>query len=178
MDIKEKAKEYAESKALNAITTAIEDAYAAGYKEGYADGYASKEKIYINDLEAGVEFKDLGLPSGTKWAIDYLRSEGGKIFTFTYEQAQKYNLPTRQQFVELYGYTERIDYIRNDEKYLKILGTNGQTLFYPKRLIDSCRSVAFWLKDENNFGAERLCVKNFTIDKMFMGRSLPVILVR
>ena len=44
MDIKEKAKEYAEGKALSAITIAVEEAYATGYQEGYADGIANREK--------------------------------------------------------------------------------------------------------------------------------------
>ena len=174
MNIIEKSKEYAEGKALNAITSAIEEAYAAGYKAGFSDGCASKEKTNIND----VEFKDLGLPSGTKWAVDYIRNEEGIIRKFTYEEAQKFNLPTYQQIIELCGNAERSSFARNDEKCTKLLGANGQILVYPEVSHFFGNSVAFWLKDEINSGQERMCCHNFTIDTLFMGHKLPVLMVR
>ena len=68
MNIKELSKEYAEGKALNAITTAIEEAYAKGYKDGYTQAVSDTKKNIPNELESGIEFVDLGLPSGTLWA--------------------------------------------------------------------------------------------------------------
>lgn len=39
MNIKEKAKTYAEGKVQDALTTAIEEAYAAGFRDGYNEGF-------------------------------------------------------------------------------------------------------------------------------------------
>ena len=101
MNIKELSKEYAEGKALNAITTAIEEAYAKGYKDGYTQAVSDTKKNIPNELESGIEFVDLGLPSGTLWATDYLRDENGKIKFLIFDEASQYNLPTVAQRDEM-----------------------------------------------------------------------------
>lgn len=68
MDIQEIANSYAEGKANEAITKAIAQVYLDGYKDGYKSG-KENAKIECNDAE----FVDLGLPSGTLWASDYLK---------------------------------------------------------------------------------------------------------
>lgn len=64
MNIKEKSKLYAEGKALEAISTAIEQAYEAGYH----DGLKHYENERLEAIKDGVEYVDLGLPSGTMWS--------------------------------------------------------------------------------------------------------------
>ena len=77
MNIKESAKAYAEGKAVDALTAAIEQAYADGYNAGFNDGLASKKDDLPADFDNGVEYVDLGLPSGTKWGADYLKDKDG-----------------------------------------------------------------------------------------------------
>ena len=73
MDINEKAKMYAEGKALDAITSAIEEAYANGYRDGYKDCFTKADiEPPIEIVEDGVEYIDLCLPSGKKWSFVYL----------------------------------------------------------------------------------------------------------
>ena len=103
MDIKEKAKSYAEGKALDSITAAIEHAYEEGYKDGYKDGVSNLEPLILQGNHEDIEYVDLGLPSGTKWPSDYLRDKNGKILYFNFEEASRYNLPTKEQFQELLG---------------------------------------------------------------------------
>lgn len=86
MDIQEKANSYAEGKAKEAITKAIAQAYIDGYKDGYKSGQENI-KTECNDAE----FVDLGLPSGTLWASDYLRDANGNISFVTYEEAKNYS---------------------------------------------------------------------------------------
>lgn len=64
MNIKEKSKLYAEEKALEAISTAIEQAYEAGYHDGLK--HCENERLEV--IKDGVEYVDLGLPSGTMWS--------------------------------------------------------------------------------------------------------------
>ena len=76
MDIKEKAKMYAEGKAIDAISAAIEQAYTDGYNEGLK--HYENEKL--ESIVDGVEYKDLMLSSGTKWATAYLKMECSLIW--------------------------------------------------------------------------------------------------
>ena len=180
----EKAKAYAEGKALNAITTAIEEAYAAGYKDGYNDGYSSSHKVNVNDLVSGVEFIDLGLPSGTKWATDFLRDENGKVKMFYYEEAKQLDLPTPLQFREFLDYTRR-NVIQNGQfnKSVNILGANGNKCKWEKISVtlasfsQSNYTYMFWLKDMTEKGSERNAAKGSEITNIFTGYKLPVILV-
>jgi hypothetical protein len=68
MDILEKSKEYAKGKAIDAITAAIEQAYADGYK----DGLEHYENERLDSIVDGIEYKDLNLPTGTRWASCYV----------------------------------------------------------------------------------------------------------
>ena len=72
--IEDKAKEYAEGKALSAMTSAIEQAYIDGYNAGFQDGL-NHQKPPIEVID-GVEYVDLGLPSGTKWSKTYFYDKG------------------------------------------------------------------------------------------------------
>ena len=185
MDITEKAKAYADGKALSAITTAIEEAYAAGYKDGYNDGMSSRDNLSPNDIEEGVEYADLGLPSGTKWAIDFLKDEKGKVKLFYYEEARNYNLPTSQQYLEFINNTRRSDYVNNQgEKTIKILGANGNRMQWEKYMSTVAEFSAskfmymFWLKNMEENGSERIAAKDSKIVNIFTGYRLPIILVR
>jgi len=89
MDITEKAKEYAQGKALEAISSAIEQAYADGYNAGL--NHIENEKLEA--IKDGVEYVDLKLKSDTLWSLKYIKDQG--FFNkMAYMDASKLNLPT------------------------------------------------------------------------------------
>lgn len=177
MNITEKAKAYAEGNSLSAITKVIQEAYAVGYKEGYNDGLSSRDNLSSNDIEDGVEYADLGLPSGTKWATDYLRDEKGKVKNLLYEEARDLNLPTPTQFLEFIKYTRRTDYTDiPDNKSTIFTGANGNRIKWKQ--LNSKYWYSFWLKNFTEEGSERYAAKGSEMEKWFIGYRLPIILVR
>lgn len=192
MNIKDKAKEYAEGKAINALTAAIESAYAEGYNAGFNDGVASKEGEKPDDLEDGVRYVDLGLPSGTKWAADYLKDKVGYTKFLPYCEAEKLNIPTIEQYEELIKYCKITSYISQTGNGMSLLGRNGRHISYAYngRIIGreyepySPARIGFWLKgdSEDDSNQRKISdirdIKNFSPVNEFMGCKLPVILVK
>lgn len=187
MDIKEKSKEYAEGKALNAISAAIEEAYVEGYKTGYQDGYDARDKISPIELDYGVSYLDLGLPSKLMWSTDFLRDKQGKILYFTYEEAAKLNIPTKEQYEELFSNCNIFKKEVYKFKGSVILGRNGNSIELKENCIymgDECSfqdSFTFWLKDDEGKSNYRFCAKKYKesyIGVEFMGSRMPVLLVR
>ena len=193
MDIKEKAKTYAEGKALEAITSAIEDAYAAGYKDGYKDGINKVDVEPLYEIVDGVTYIDLGLPSGKKWSFAYLKDKKdfyGSSKKLTYGQASKYNIPTKEDYLELVKFCEMIPKKSRDNKvhkwdfldkingnYIEIHKTSADTASSSKEY----ESFVFWLRDNNPEGDERLCADGSSKDllgKVCMGYKLPIMLVK
>lgn len=191
MDIKEKAKNYAEGKALESISRAIQDAYAAGYKSGYNDGYTSKEKIFINELENGVEYVDLQLPSGTKWSIEYIKYEDGERMHLNYQEAINLNIPTLEQFNELYEKCDikPIVHTGSTPSYWEFTGKNGasiklylSTIQTPSK-VENPYNYMFWLKERVTEDNKGICAggpsyMKVNTSKLFMGYKLPIMLVK
>lgn len=157
MNISEKADKYAEGKANEAITKAIAQAYIDGYRDGYND---REQEIPEDPRENGVEYVDLGLPSGTLWSSDYLR-EDDKIVYLPYGKAEKMDIPTEEQWKELVNCC-KIEYDTNRFYQLekaKFIGPNGNVLFFLSMgMIKSdyiCFSdeVHFWFI--NNYGSSK-----------------------
>lgn len=90
-----KAKEYAESKVNDALKQVVADAYMAGYNAGYQDGI---DKVAQDSVSEETEFVDLGLPSGTLWASDYVK-DGDEVLFLPYPEAQKYDIPTKSKLM-------------------------------------------------------------------------------
>jgi len=180
MNIIEKAKKYADGKAQDVITTALEEAYTNGYKDGWADSELSAKNIVCD----GVEYIDLDLPSGTKWSIDYIRDKNNVAVHFSYDEAAKLNLPTKEQYQELLDYTERFSRNTKITNGIDFLGRNGNTLslahatFYVASHLNSVGTFLFWLKDEECDGDSRLCAYNSITEKRYMGYKLRVLLVK
>lgn len=61
----------------------------------------ARPRIEVDLPKPAPEFVDLSLPSGTLCAADYLRDEEGNILYLPYNEAKKYNLPTKEQVQEL-----------------------------------------------------------------------------
>lgn len=92
MNTVDKAKEYAEGKVTEALTKVVADAYMAGYNAGYQDGV---DKVAKDSVSEETEFVDLGLPSGTLWASDYVK-DGDEVLFLPYPEALKYDIPTKR----------------------------------------------------------------------------------
>ena len=79
------------------------------------------------------EFVDLGLPSGTLWATYNVGAkrdiEQGDYFTF--EEAQKYNCPSKEQIKELIKYTSSIWITKYGINGRLFIGKNGNFIFFP-----------------------------------------------
>ena len=95
----DKAKKYAEGKVADALSQVVADAYLAGYNAGYQDGIG---KVAKDSVSEETEFVDLGLPSGTLWASDYVKKDDNDMtFYVTQENGADYEIPTYEQFKEL-----------------------------------------------------------------------------
>lgn len=187
MNISEKSKEYAEGKALNAITTAIEEAYAEGYRTGYREGYDAKSKELPIEQDYGVTYVDLGLPSGTLWSSDFLKDKDGRILYFTFEEAAKLNIPTKEQYKELYENCQIIKREYYKYKGSTILGRNGNSIELKQNVIytgSACsfqESFTFWLNNGDENTNYRFCAmknKDSIYSLQFMGCRMPVMIVR
>ena len=139
MDIKEKAKDYAEGKAAAALEQVIADAYTDGYKAGYQD---RDNEIPLKKEDDDAEWIDLGLPSGTLWSIP---KEDGKVIKMTYINAlKKYNLPTEEQVKELIAYC-------SPACNWKFRGPNGNEIEFPLQWGHSqAPSEEFWVKSDSD----------------------------
>ena len=182
MDIKEKAKKYAEGKAIDAISAAIEQAYV----DGYNDGLKHYENERLESIVDGVEYIDMELPSGTKWASSYL-VEKGNWAMFAYNEASKLSIPTKEDFEELCKECAIDNYLYTNNKGIMFTGKNGKKIEIPYikaiHVTDDNvnDSIAFWLKNEGEDTQKEYARVNSSrkvLDvKTFMGYKLPVLLV-
>lgn len=190
MELIERAETYAEGKADEAITKAIAKAYEDGYRDGYKD---REEEIPVDLRDNRTVYVDLGLPSGTLWAADYER-ENEEVLYLPYEKAAKYNIPTKEQWKELF---ECCFYCISWGGMICI-GPNDNSIFFgergykeDERLSDNNANsytsggVYLWaLDDEANmekniiYWSSRHGSLNPELKKFFCGYKLPIRLVR
>ncbi len=80
----------------------------------------------VCNYSAAVEYVDLGLPSGTQWAI----ANENQTFNY-YEAVYIFNtqVPTKEQYEEL---LEKCTYLADSTNALIFIGPNGKRLFFPK----------------------------------------------
>ena len=190
--IKEMAASYAAEKTNGAITDAIAQAYQDGYRQGY-DDRENERTANLGDTAA--EYVDLGLPSGTLWAADYVKSDDGSRAYIPYGQAEPLNIPTKEQWLEL---KESCKYgvVRDGGSVSKLIfkGPNGNILSFETTgyiaVSDkfSSNSICFWIKSEYEegslereavaiYGYDHICGHEH-IDQIFIGYGLPVRLVK
>lgn len=189
MNIQELANSYAEGKANEAITKAI----AQAYMDGFNDGYKSRKgntRIECNDTE----FVDLGLPSGTLWASDYVKDSEGKVCYLPYMEAKGYPIPSIEQWKELEQYCKwNASLLSDNSKIFHCVGLNGNVISFSRTgFIESSSCIDFtnvrmWLKDESEkFNKQSILMcseKSFpevsrSTSLMFCGFKLPIRLVR
>lgn len=185
MDINERSKEYAQGKALSAINAAIEQAY----KDGYNDGLKHLELEKLEAIKEGVEYVDLGLPSGTLWSSKPV-SDGANPKQFPYAEASKLSIPTKEQFEELISNCKYHDIMGvNCVDGVWFIGKTGNRITIPfveiNELFRGTKKFYFWLRDDsdsdnresaaNHFGNTK---HPFYTEKIFMGYKLPIVLVK
>lgn len=151
MTLGEKSIDYASQSSEKFISQTIQKAFEDGYKAGYEDG---RNSIPVDNLDDG--YVDLGLPSGTLWAKDYVVNENDEYEMLNYDEAKKYSLPTQEQFEELVANCT-FDYkcLHNtvlDEGYLKIkiTGPNKTSIEIVAQGImgHETGKVYFWIKNK------------------------------
>ena len=181
-NVKEQAAAYAAGKFENAVNKLIEQAYIDGYNAGCVEaGKASLAQL--NDDE----WVDLGLPSGTLWSKDYLRDENGDIIYMPYEKALQYDLPTYEQFQELFS--KCVFDWNVGLHYWTCLGPNGNSIRFYEKIGEgagtSLNEFYMWLEKESN--SSRTAVKLYNNSSgafyhlffsLFTGYRLPVRLVK
>ena len=191
----ENAKEYAEGKVTKALSQVVADAYMAGYNAGYQDGY---NKVVKDSVTEGVEYVDLGLPSRTLWASDYVKDDNDKAIYVAQENSADYEIPTYEQFKELMdeckweqkpekNWTESGFY--HWHEWAICLGPNGNKITFEKTGIyeatDSrtrTSEILFWLNNKEYF--HRNCASitlndlNVDSENVFSGYKLPIRLVK
>jgi hypothetical protein len=181
MNIMEKSKEYANGKAIEALTNVIEQAYKDGYNEGYNDAIANGKDNAPEDLNDGVEYVDLGLPSGTLWSSNYLKKDKDILY-LSYVEACKYNIPTKEQFEELVKYCTIIPNANNSG--LNYIGPNGKYFIlyycftYQGDNSSYSRNCRFWIKDEETEELDRSYACSGQLQSFFMGNRIPVMVVK
>lgn len=149
VELKEKAKNYAEENVINVLKEAFAKVYADGYRNGYKD---CQDHVSVNLRICNTEYVDLGLPSGTLWSADYEKDANDTIFE-PYELASNKAIPSRTQWDELRR-CAKWEFVGKDDNLdvVKCTGPNGNViLFHPAGGIDFAQKVLsgrvlFWVK--------------------------------
>ena len=185
-NLNDRAAKYAAEKTNELLSKAIAQAYADGYRDGLGDREGNSS-IFVY----------LGLTSGTMWANNFLKEDDGVSY-LSYKEADMMNIPTKEQWDELWSSCQWEYDIDDTRKLLKAycIGPNGNILefettgFIETVSISHNNMVKFWIKDYRDgnekhsatifFGGtsnHRRGLENATSD-LFSGYKLPVMLVR
>lgn len=183
----EKANNYAVEKTNIVMAKSIAQAYADGYRDGYKD---REEEILIDLSGKNTKFIDLGLKSGTLWSADF-EIDGEDVKYLAYDDAEKYDIPTKEQFNELLDSCQwEFKYINSTSRQYTCIGPNGNHIIFYSRgyeLAGTKREfdkIYFWVKsdtDDSTKDAVYLYYHSGEIKKlteMFSGNMLPLRLVK
>lgn len=192
--LKDRALKYAENKVKDLLTSAISQAYMDGYNDGWKE---KEEGVNVASYAKKVHFVDLGLPSGTLWAMNYLINDKGDFLYLPYEKAVRLGIPSLEQWEELKSccvWEAQALYDKSNKQigsYYTCTGRNGNYIVFlptPELHGDTFtpagynNSTTSWLQlakenDVNSFNVHRdpSTVKKEL--KTFEGWQLPVRLV-
>ena len=200
-ELREKANRYAEKNVINFLKEAFAKVYADGYRDGYKD---YQEEVPVELCNNQTEFVNLGLPSGTMWAVDYERTkeeDGEKqVLYLPYGKASQLDIPTEEQWNEL------LSNCRWEGSWsgsaitfygIYCIGPNGNSIFFrseglmkESQINDRSNygggKVYFWIHDEKE-GLEKMAIQisgekfnehTKRIIPVFSGYKLPIRLVK
>ena len=148
MHILDLATQFAEIDPEKNWKEAVIDSYVEGYNIGHYEAMASHNHPKVS---LDFEFIDLGLPSGTLWASDYINTPMHFWHKMNFKEAQRFILPTKEQWEELLHECKLTPY-----KYgLKITGKNGNEITLELTDLtgffeDFAGYVQFWIDSEIN----------------------------
>lgn len=187
--IKELADAYAVGKVEKILSNAIADAYA----EGFMAGYKAYEERLLDMPTDENGFVNLGLPSGTLWADDFVMDKDGRVLILPYRKAIDYSIPSEEQWREL---MTECRFIHNHERidnegswtyyyhcWIECIGPNGNKIIFDcihcededGRL--NCLSSAFWLQN-GMIASYNNSDSNVEISTAFPGYKKGIRLVR
>lgn len=163
--------------------------FVAKIKEAYLKGYEQGEQNFATTIKVdGVEYIDLGLPSGTLWSrhpLSFETTYGSWYKMLSYTDAQKLNIPTEEQVKELIS-NRKILYT---DGTVYAIGPNSKRIWYKWNIngegVEGCDYRKCWIKSEakNNEAKVYLINKDpydyrsSIISTHFTGYKLPVFLV-
>lgn len=189
MNIIERGKKYAEGKALSALNAAIEQAYI----DGYNDGLKHLENEKLEAMKEGVEYVDLGLPSGTLWSSSYIKDELGITRRIPFMEASQLNIPTEEDYRELFKECKIRLACQNNYHGVVFTGINGKFIFIEYTDNEGgpwnrggVETFRFWLNEnavkDNEKETAAISMSSqgpqFRFYDVFMGFNLPVMLVK
>lgn len=194
-DLKERAIKYAEVKVKEALTSAIAQAYIDGYSAGWKE---REDGTSVVSNAENVKFIDLGLPSGTLWAEEYLHDSNHNLIYLPYGAASKLNIPSLLQWEELKRYCKfEYQVIQRGKKnvcFFVCTGKNGHSIKFEwsgnvhagQNIYDrpnSSSKTQSWLNsssDNHNCFFIRHTKEGAELSELseFIGYSLPVMIVK
>lgn len=124
MELIDKAKEYA----LDALSGQIETVMQA-----YMDGYNDAKMKYSSDPVSidGIEYYDIGLPSGNLWSSLLTKENSNDSWKGPYCDIEHLNIPTKEDIDEMIKYTQKMDDFRRRTLTGKLLHlTRGENIWY------------------------------------------------
>lgn len=188
MTKEELAKQFAKQKVAE-LNNLIKEAYLKGYEHGQLDAGVP---ININ----GVEYVDLGLPSGTLWSKTslYYCDYGYRQNRFSYYEAQNLPIPTKAQWDEVQKFCVfdkeniiglsggRIGYKRAPAGYfIRDLGEGceeDKNMFWLKGDIDNENKASTMIYDLKLTKNNQITYTYKGVSRHFIGYKLPVFLVK
>lgn len=173
MTKEELAQQYAEEKAAE-MTELLKAAYLKGYEQG-------ELKVACSISIEGVEYYDLGLPSGTLWSKPLSYGPYSNYRSFSHNDASRFDgLPTEAQWKELREVCRIHSYEIISRSGMRIrLSTAHDT---GENVPEGC--ICFWLKSEMDEKGEAKAGRIYTdgisigIVSHFAGYKLPVMLTK
>lgn len=187
IELNEKASHYAEENVINVLKEAFAKVYADGYRDGYKD---REEEIPIDLRTNKTKYVNLGLPSGTLWSADF-ELNGEETTYLPYEEAEKYDIPTKEQFNELLESCQwEFKYINSTSRKYTCVGPNGNHIvFYSRgyKIAGSKRDfekIFFWIKSDTDSSTKEAVYLYYNsgvikkLTEMFSGKMLPLRLVK
>lgn len=185
--LKELSANYATEKTNEMMSQIVAQAFTDGYRMGYKD---RENEIPVDLRDGNTEYVDLGLPSGTLWSADF-EIDGEDVIYHPYEDAEKYGIPTKEQFNELLESCKwEFKYISSNAREYTCIGPNGNHIVFSSRgykLAGTKREIEkifFWVKstsEDLTREAVYLYYHSGEIKKlteMFSGSMLPLRLVK
>ncbi len=155
------------------FASAIEEAYNQGYENAIKE-FEKKGETPNVIVEDEVEYFDLDLPSGTRWALNNIEEK-------TYYEACKLNLPTADQFDELSKFVRFVECCFDEDRHWEIVTSHGNRI-----RVDKLHGCFWYSTDCADYNGDVPCREacydgnmiKFSYENRFPGYEGKVLLVK